>query len=164
MRLFRRRSEPPPADPNAPEAPDVPAEEPTAPAEDLVAPVPAPRRLRRPRLPRAVHWRAWLLILVLIAITVFALLLIRGLLPPQVVTWWPLAVAVPALIWFLVSLVRRETRSLLGSTALLGLSVSMLLAAQHLASLSSTWVGITFIAVGTGIVLRGLLLRHQPIG
>ena len=148
MRLFRRRSEPPPVPPT----------------NEPVEAVPAPRRLAVPRLPFVVNGRAWLVVLILIGITGFALLLIRGLLPRQVVTWWPLAVAIPALIWFLASLVRRETRSLLGSTALLGLSVSILLAAQNLASLSATWVGITFIAIGTGIVLRGLLLRHQPIG
>jgi hypothetical protein len=39
----------------------------------------------------------------------------------------------------------------------------MLLASQGVASLTTTLVGITFIAVGTGIVLRGLLLRQQPI-
>ncbi len=146
MPLFRRRSEPVP------------------PAHEPVEPVPTPRRSALPRLPFTVNGRAWLVILVLIGITAFALLLNQGRLPPQVVTWWPLAVAVPALIWFLVALVRRETRSLLGSTALLGLSISMLLAAQNIASLSATWVGITFIAIGTGIVLRGLLLRQQPIG
>ncbi len=145
MRLLRRhRTEPPPP-------PDAPPEEPAAEA-------PAPR------LRFGGKGRLWLLVIVLILITVFALLLIRDVLPPQIVTWWPFAVAVPALIWFLASLVRRETRSPLGSTALLGLSVSMLLAAQNIASLSATWIGITFIAVGTGIVLRGLLLRHQPIG
>lgn len=148
MRLFRRRSEPT----------SVPL------TDESVEPVSAPRRLAVSRLPFATNGRAWLVIIVLIVITVFALLLNQGLLPPQVVTWWPLAVAIPALVWFLASLVRRETRSLLASTALLGLSVSMLLAAQNIASLSATWVGITFIAVGTGIVLRGLLLRHQPIG
>jgi hypothetical protein len=148
MRLFRRRTEPPPVIANG----------------EPVEPVPSPRRFRMPRLPFAANGRAWLVIIGLIVITVFALLLNQRVLPPQVVTWWPLAVAVPALIWFLAALVRRETRSLLGSTALLGLSVSMLLAAQNIASLSATWVGITFIAVGTGIVLRGLLLRHQPIG
>jgi hypothetical protein len=151
MRRFRRRAEP---------TETVPAElaEPVEPVE--------PRRLvlRRPGLPFVINWRAMLVIGGLVVLTAFALLLNQGALPAQVVTWWPLVVAILAAIWFLAALARRDARSLLGSTALLGLSVSMLLAAQNIASLSATWVGITFIATGTGIVLRGLLLRHQPIG
>jgi hypothetical protein len=105
-----------------------------------------------------------LVIVALIAITVFALLLNQGILPAQIVNWWPLAVAIPAALWFLVALVRRNAQSLLGSTALLGLSLSMLLSAQIDAPLSTTLVGLTFITVGTGVMLRGLLLRNQPIG
>ncbi len=133
--------------------------------DDVVEPV-EPRRLilRRPGLPFLVNWSAMLVVIGLIVIAVFALLLNQGALPAAVVLWWPLAVAALALLWFLASLVRRDARSLLGSTALLGLSISMLLAAQSIASLAATWVGVTLIAVGTGIVLRGLLLRHQPIG
>jgi|SRR5581483_2623041 hypothetical protein len=150
MRLLRR--------PKA--APAVEAE-----AAEVVEPVEGRRvLLRRPGLPFIVNWTAILVILALIIVTVFSLLLIQGLLPAQVVTWWPLSVAVLAALWFLVSLVRRQSRGLLASTALFGLSVSMLLAAQGVASLQATFVGVTFIAIGTGIVLRGLLLRHQPIG
>jgi len=152
MRRFRRRRS---------ESPDVDSDE----VEPIASPV-EPRRLmlRRPGLPFLVNWPAMLSIAALIVITIFALLLNQGTLPPEVVTWWPLAVAIPAVLWFLVALVRRDARSLLGSTALFGLSVSMLLAAQNIASLAATWVGVTFIGIGTGIVLRGLLLRHQPIG
>ncbi len=151
-RFRRKRPEPPETDSS-----DV--------VEPIASPV-EPRRLilRRPALPFLVNWPALLLIVALIVIAVFALLLNQGALPIEIVTWWPLAVAVLAVIWFLSSLIRRDARSLLGSTALFGLSVSMLLAAQNIASLTATWVGVTFIAVGTGIVLRGLLLRHQPIG
>ncbi len=152
IRRFRRRSEPSETD-----------------SDDVVEPIASPvepRRLilRRPGLPFLVNWPAMLIIVVLIVIAVFALLLNQGALPAEVITWWPLVVAVLAGIWFLASLLRRDARSLLGSTALFGLSISMLLAAQNIASLTATWVGVTFIAVGTGIVLRGLLLRHQPIG
>ena len=150
MRLFRRRKD-------APAAEEKPAE--------VVEPVEERRvLLRRPGLPFIVNWTAILTILVLILITVFAILLIQGLLPVEIVTWWPLSVALVAAIWFLVALVRRQARGLLGSAALFGLSVSMLLAAQGVASLQTTFVGVTFIAIGTGIVLRGLLLRQQPIG
>jgi hypothetical protein len=154
MPLFRRRKRPEPTESDA---------------DDVVEPVASPvepRRLilRRPALPFLVNWPTMLLIVGLIVVAVFSLLLNQGALPVEIVTWWPLSVAVLAVIWFLAALIRRDARSLLGSTALFGLSISMLLAAQHVASLASTWVGVTFIAVGTGIVLRGLLLRHQPIG
>ncbi len=145
------------------EAPEASAEEEEA-TESSPAPV-APRRpvIRRRWLPFDINWTAMMVIVALIAITVFALLLTQGILPAQIVTWWPLAVAIPAALWFLVALLRRDARSLLGSTALLGLSLSMLLSAQIGAPLSTTLVGITFITVGTGIMLRGLLLRNQPI-
>src|SRR5262249_43003966 len=120
--------------------------------------------IRRRWLPFEINWGAMLVIVALIAVTVFALMLNQGILPLQIVTWWPLVVAIPSAIWFLVALVRRNARSLLGSAALLGLSISMLLASQIGAPLSTTLVGITFITVGTGIMLRGLLLRNQPIG
>jgi hypothetical protein len=125
---------------------------------------PRQRRIMLPRrLPFVVNWTAMLAIVGLIGVTIFALLLNQGEVPAEVVTWWPLVVAVPSALWFLIALVRRNPRGLLGSTALFGLSISMLLASQGVASLTTTFVGITFIAVGTGIVLRGLLLRQQPI-
>jgi hypothetical protein len=122
------------------------------------------RRIMLPRrLPFVVNWVAMLAIVVLMGVTIFALLLNQGQVPVEVITWWPLVVAIPSALWFLIALVRRNPRGLLGSTALSGLSISMLLASQGVASLTTTLVGITFIAVGTGIVLRGLLLRQQPI-
>src|SRR5262244_3914160 len=83
--------------------------------EAPVAPI-APRRpvIRRRWLPFDVNWMGLLVIVVLIAVTVFALLLNQGILPAQLVLWWPLAVAIPAAIWFLVALLRRAPRSLLG--------------------------------------------------
>src|SRR5258706_12055211 len=133
--------------------------------QEMEAPA-APRSLvlRRRLLPFVINWPAMLMIAALIVLTVFVLLLNQGAVPTEIVTWWPIAVAVPALLWFVVALVRRDARSVLGSTALLGLSLSMLLAAQKVAPLGTTLVGITFIATGTGIMLRGLLLRNQPIG
>ena len=138
--------------------PDVELEEMEAPDE--------PRRLvlGRRLLPFVINWPATLMIGLLIVLTVFALLLNQGALPNEIVTWWPIGVAIPAGLWFLVALFRRDARSVLGSTALLGLSLSMLLAAQKVAPLGTTLVGITFIATGAGIMLRGLLLRNQPIG
>lgn len=103
-----------------------------------------------------------LLIIFLVALTVAALLYNQGELPDQIVAWWPLALMFPAGVWFLVALLSRDPHGLLGGAALFGLSASLLLASQKL-DLLPTVVGITFIAVGAGIMLRGLLLRNQPI-
>src|SRR5258708_7927058 len=123
--------------------------------EQMEAPA-APRRLvlRRRLLPFVINWPAMLMIAALVVLTVFALLLNQGALPTEIVTWWPVAVAIPAALWFVVALVRRDARSLLGSTALLGLSLSMLLAAQKVAPLGTTLVVLTFIATRTPILPR----------
>src|SRR5260221_9537805 len=121
-----------------------------------------PALKRRPLLPFLVNWGALLLVVVLIAVTVFVLLLNQGALPPEVVIYWPLAVAVPSALWLLVSLVRRNAKSVLAAAALLGVSISLLLASQNV-PLGSTLVGITFITTGAGVMLRGLLLRNQPV-
>lgn len=112
---------------------------------------------------RGISWLTVLLILALVALAVFTILLNQGLLVEQVARWWPGVFTVLALLWLLVSLGRRDAHSLLGSMALLGISLSMLLAAQNIASIAATIVGLTFMAVGVGIILRGLLLRRQPI-
>ncbi len=124
---------------------------------------PTSRQMIR-RLPFVVNGSVLLLIIALIAMTIFALMLNQGTLPQPVVMWWPLAVAIPSAVSFLIALARRETRRLLASAALFGLSLSMLLASQQIAALPNTFVGITFIAIGTAIILRGLLLSQQPIG
>lgn len=106
----------------------------------------------------------WGLVLVLVALVVLAgglLLNNVGLLPERVQQWWPLAVLVPALLWALASLVGRRPRALLASTALLGVGVSLFLAAQNVAPPGTTLVGFIFLAVGAGLLLRGLLLRGR---
>jgi hypothetical protein len=128
------------------------------PADDT----PAPAR-QRARLPFYIHWPSLLALIALILVTLFAMLTIRGTLPDVVATWWPAAVLVIGVLWFLASLIRRNSRALLGSAALIGLAVSLLLAAQGIATLAATMVGVTYIAIGTAIILRGLLMRNQPI-
>ena len=134
--------------------------------EEALAPMTPPRRvvLRSARLPFRINWVSLLLVIGLIAVTAFALLMNQGMLPNDVIRGWPVMVAALAILWFLAALVRRSGQNLLASTALFGLSVSLLLAAEGIVSLWATLVGVTFIALGTGIILRGLLLRHQPIG
>jgi hypothetical protein len=149
MPRFGRRPAQEPADSEAPEQEPQESQEVSRP--------------QRAQIPFSVSLPTTFAILGLVALTAFVLLLNQGALPAAVITWWPLVVLVFSLLWFLSSLVRRDSRSLLGSAALLGLSVSMMLAAQNVASLAGTMVGVMFIATGTAIVLRGLLLRQQPI-
>lgn len=155
-RLRRQRPEPPPPDPE---------QEPAEPAAGDVESSTASRSLTlRRSLPFGINWPAALVIVALIALTVFALLSNQGLLPPEVLLWWPAVIVIPAGLWFFASLARQNPQTLIGSAALLGLSISLLLASQKIAPLGTTFVGVTFIAAGTGIILRGLLLRHQPVG
>src|SRR5579859_334213 len=132
-------------------------------ATESVEAVEAPiARKRRQWLPFLINWWALFLVLALIAVAIFAVLLNQGALPPEIVMWWPVVVAVPSALWLLVSLVRRNARSILAAAALLGVSISLLLATQKV-PLGPTLVGITFITTGAGIMLRGLLLRNQPV-
>lgn len=107
----------------------------------------------------------WGLVLALIALVGLAgglLLNNVGLLPEPVLLWWPLAVLIPAALWVLAALVGRRPRALLASTALLGVGLSLFLAAQNVAPPGTTLVGFVFIAAGAGLLLRGLLLRGRP--
>src|SRR4051812_45480216 len=87
-------------------------EHPTQQAEIQAAP-------RRSWLPFEINWAALLLIVVLIALTVTGLLANQNLLSEDVYLWWPVALIVPAALWFLASMARRRPRGLLGSMALL---------------------------------------------
>src|SRR5260221_14101192 len=84
--------------------------------QEMEAPA-APRRLvlRRRLLPFVINWPAMLMIAALIVLTVFVLLLNQGAVPTEIVTWWPIAVAIPALLWFVVALGRPDARCVLGS-------------------------------------------------
>ena len=189
MGFFRRRQQPPEND-DAQPVPEVPADadsaqpvlsypvlsyepipdspiETTSPFAERPAPqetqaAPEASAPRRHLLPFVINWPALVLIVVLVALMVVALLLNQGTLPAEVVAWWPLVLLVPAAVWFLVAVLSHDARGLLGSAALFGVSASLLLGAQK-GTLLPTVVGITFIATGAGIMLRGLLMRNQPI-
>lgn len=124
----------------------------------------APRRQPVRQRPSLVRFGALLVVLALLAIGVALLLYQQNLLPADVLLWWPLALIVPGAMWFLIALVRRSGRALLGSAAVIGAGMSLLLGAQTINSVSSTLVGIMLISIGTSIVLRGLLMGRQPIG
>lgn len=105
----------------------------------------------------------WLLVVIALAAFAVGMALNNlGLLPTAILTTWPVVVLVLAALWFLAALIRRNPKALLGSTALLGAALSLLLAAQQIAPLGATLVGLVFISVGAGLLLRGLLIR-QPI-
>jgi len=108
------------------------------------------------------NWGLVLLVIALITLAVGLLLNNIGLLPEPVLLWWPLAVLIPALVWALAALVGRRPRALLASTALLGVGLSLFLAAQNVAPPGTTLVGFVFITAGAGLLLRGLLLRGRP--
>jgi peptidoglycan/LPS O-acetylase OafA/YrhL len=168
MRLFRRKAAetPPDSTPDPALAEELIEANTTASyadQADAAAPeLPRRQPVRRRLLP--VRFGALLLVLALIVIGVALLLYQQNALPPEVLLWWPLALIVPGALWFLIALVRRSGRGLLGSAAVIGAGMSLLLGAQTINSVSSTLVGIMLISIGTSIVLRGLLMGRQPIG
>src|SRR5258706_11791512 len=124
-RLRRQRVEPP--------QPNNETAGPTEGNADLD--IPSRRLSLRQPLPFGINWPPALVISALIALTVLALLRNQGLLPVEVLFWWPAVIVIPAVIWFFTSLAHQSPRDLVGSTALLGLSISLLLASQNVAPL-----------------------------
>ncbi len=154
MRRFRRRE-------GSADSTPAPSGE-LAPAESGLKP---PRRLMLPRarLPFQIVWPTLIVIVALVALTVFLILANRDALPTALLLWWPLVIVVPAGLMVPLALIRRDPGSLLGGAALLGVGISLLLAAQSTAPLAGTSVGVLFITVGTAIMLRALLLRNVPL-
>lgn len=157
MRRTRRiRPQPPLTD-----APDsVGAAEPdSAPDVPELARAPAPNRVsirhRMPLVSLQIN-RGWLLsVIVLVVIGVGAFLAQRNALPRVIVTWWPALLILIAAIGLIRSLARRTGAGLLGSGALGGLGISLLLATAFQMPFGQTWVGTILITVGLAIVLGG---------
>jgi hypothetical protein len=101
-------------------------------------------------------------ILALLALTLFFTMANRGTLPRVVQLGWPLAIAGIAALWLLRSLFGRHASGLLVSTAVLGLGLSLLLASAYQVPLTATLLGVPLIAVGLGIMVRGLFWRANP--
>ena len=118
------------------------------------------RRLRVPGV--QVDGRLLLIVVALIALALFGILLNQGTLPHAVLLWWPSVIVLFAALWMVRSLAQRASAGLLGSTALFGIALSLLLASAYQVPLSETLIGVALIAVGMGIVLRGLLWRSAP--
>ena len=126
---------------------------------------PALRRVTLPKAPGPFRLNlGWLLVIVtLVAVALGLVFNNLGLLPETIIRWLPLVLLAPAALACIVTLVRRQPRALLGSTALLGAALSLALDAQGVAPLGASLVGVLLITVGTGLLLRGILLRAQPI-
>lgn len=143
-----------------PAAADTGAEDENRAETAEVAEVPARRRRQ---LPFSVEWALLFSILALMIVGAGLILMKLGALPETIVTWWPLVIVTPALLWLLVTVIRRNPSGLLSSTASLGIGISLLLATKTGTPIGSTLVGVLFITIGTGILLRGLLFGPQPI-
>jgi len=113
--------------------------------------------IRAHRLP--IQWGVFGAVLVLVAIGIVGFLQQQNKLPSAVLTWWPLVVIVLAGFWLIRSLGQRASTRLLGSSALFGIGISLLLATAYQVSFGAIWLGLAAIAIGMGIMLRGLLWR-----
>lgn len=87
----------------------------------------------------------------------------RGALPVEVITWWPLVILVIALLWLVGALFRRRAPGTIGAAGLTGIGLSLLLATAYQVPLGSTLIGVTFITLGAGVILRGLFMRPLAI-
>jgi hypothetical protein len=135
-----------------------------------VSPSEPRRRIRLPRLrvrlPRLslgldIRFGLLLLALLLIAAGVFGTLLNLDRLHGDMTTWWPLGIIVVASLWLVVGLLQRQAAVVLGSSAGIGIGLSLLMHTQDIATLNETLVGVVLVTAGLGIVIRGLLIRQQ---
>lgn len=105
---------------------------------------------------------SWGLLLIATGLTiggVFITLLNVADLPDVVEKWWPMVSLIVALLWSFGALLRRNAASFLGGATVVGLSLSLLLDSQDIATFEETVVGIILMTFGLAIVMRGLLLR-----
>lgn len=138
--------------------------------ENEVLPVDAPILPPRPIRPQKTAKREWairpgLLILafVLIASGIFFTLLNVATLNKTVVEWWPAVMLGGAVLWILLALFRQDATAFLGGAGAMGISTSLLLETQKIASVGETMVGAILISLGLGIMMRGLLLRPRSV-
>lgn len=86
-----------------------------------------------------------------------------GRVPASYEEWWAVVLLGFALLWSATALIARQAAAFLAGTALAGVSISLLLDAQEIATWHETMVGIMLITIGLGIIARGLLLRQGSI-
>lgn len=102
------------------------------------------------------------LLLIAVALTVggiFLTIVNNADLPAAIEEWWPAVSLAAAALWSLVALMRRDVRAFLGGAVVAGISISLLLETQGIASFGETVVGVILMTFGLAIVMRGLLLR-----
>jgi hypothetical protein len=91
---------------------------------------------------------------------IFFTLLNVAELPAIVTNWWPIVTLVISFAWSFSALKQRNAAAFLGGAGAVGLSISMLLHTQEIADFGETFVGFVLISIGTGVIMRGLLLRQ----
>ncbi len=156
-------------------APDVPTPDemhmqpyisaPASGAETVVHEAPRRRRVRLPRLPRLINWgevNPGLAIITtgLVVGGIFWTLANLGATSATVDTWWPGVFLALSVAWALYTLLTRQASPFLAAAALSGLSVSLLLHTHDLLLWRETVLGSVLIAVGLGVIVRGLVLRQ----
>lgn len=147
-------------------SPDVYADPPPEPDEGDRA---EPEQVSRPprsapgasRLP--INPGALLLALLLVAAGVIGTLLNLDRLDLDVPGEWPAVLIAVAVVWLALALSQRRVTPALGAAMLAGAGLSALLDTQGVAAWRDTLLGVALIALGLGLVIRGLLLRqHDP--
>ncbi len=116
-----------------------------------------------PLLPFTLQGSVVLGVLVVVLIGAIWLLIALEALPEEFYAAASVAAGVVGVVWFLVALLRRHSRSILFAAAWLGASVSLLLAAQGIAEVGDTLIGLVLIAVGVALILRGLLMANVAL-
>lgn len=161
MGLFRRKRQPEPVAVLPDDAESAPETEIEVPEAEVASEPPRRRPVRH--LPFTTRPVVLLAVIVVIAIGVLLLLYQQGQLPDEVLIWWPLALIIPGVLWFLISLARRSGNGLLAGAALVGVGISLQLSTLSTYAIGSTLVGIVLISTGTAILVRGLLMGRQPM-
>lgn len=117
----------------------------------------------RPRLPFTLQGSVVLGVLVVVLIGLIWLLIAFEALPEEFYAAASVAAGVFGGLWFLAALLRRHSRSILFAAAWLGAALSLLLAAQGVAAVGDTLIGLVLIAVGVALILRGLLMANVAL-
>lgn len=137
----------------------VPAEairhEPIALPDDPPSAPPSNKRIARPGL--------LLIAIALFLGGIFVTILKNADLPTLIEEWYPLLSLGVALLWIIVALSRRNVAAFIGGAVVAGLSMSLLLDAQKVATFQETVIGILLMTFGLSIVMRGLLLRPRRL-
>ncbi|NJL95563.1 MAG: hypothetical protein HC915_18470 [Anaerolineae bacterium] len=83
-----------------------------------------------------------------------------GRIPAAYQDSWAVALVGFTLAWSFLALLNRHVTAFMAGTALIGVSLSLLLNVQAIAAWRETLVGLVLITIGLGIIARGLLLRQ----